>query len=1125
MIKKLWHNHTFSVIIWTIAVIIGMILLPNIPQLVREKGQVKIPASAQSQVAQVIQNHWGRHEDNTYQIVAIFNNGNKKLTAQQNQEIDQKLTYLNKNKQKYGITKITAPRDNSETKKQLISKDKTTQIVQLLVAKKHGTIRAIDHQLTNAVKIPGIKTYITGTNILNDDFIQATEQGIKKTEVIATIFIFIVLILVFRSPVVPIVSLLTVGVSFLISLSVVTNLVAKANFPFSNFTQVFMVVVMFGIGTDYNILLYDQFKEELSKGLDKYQATHQALRTAGRTILYSGSSILIGFSALFLAQFSIYRSASGVAIGVAILLLAILTFNPFFMMTLGRKMFWPTKNFSGPSNNKMWKAIATHSIAHPLLAIGLVLLCTVPFIFTNHSKLNYDDIVELSDNLPAKEGFHVVQKHFSKGTAEPSTLYIKTDHPLDNERDLKILDEITQKLQKLPDVETVASVTEPGGSPIKQLYVKDQMNTVTDGMNTSSKAITTIQSGLNSASNQIANSNLSGGLNGVQTLINGTNQLIAGSNQLSNGLGSAVNGAGALSSGISKLQSGSNSLASGLSQMQQQVNAGAAKMSSSQQQQLITGLSSIQNGLNQLNTALNSANTPSTSQITNNVQSIGNNAKDIGSKLQSLQQQLGNSSSTDPSQLIAQIQQALAANGQTQLTAGQTAVLTAALKQMTQQAQQQQSAVKNSLQSVASDTQNIGNSTQALATQLQSLQSTADQLGTLKQNVQKLTAGANQALPSAQQAITQLHGGLTQVQAALNAAVPGSQQLASGINQLASGSNQLMSGLETMNGKVPSLTAGLNQLNNGQRTMYSTLAGAVSQMNALQNGLSQGASGLGQVNNGVNQLNGYISGLKRSAAAKTFYIPEDQIHSKSFEQSIASYMSANKHATKMTIVLSIDPSSQKAMSLISRMNKEVKASLKGTSLQNATIAIGGQTATVDDTQKIANNDFIRTAVIMVCGIALALMFITRSILQPLYIFGTLLLAYFSSLSITRLISQYVLHQSMLTWNTPFFGFIMLIALGVDYSIFLMMKYRELSQQPGTIADHITHAANIIGTVVLSAAIILSGTFAALMPSDVLVLIQVALTVIIGLIILVFAIPVIIPSLLDVTYGKTKKTKK
>ncbi len=69
------------------------------------------------------------------------------------------------------------------------------------------------------------------------------------------------------------------------------------------------------------------------------------LRKAGKTILYSGSSILIGFSALGLAKFSIYQSAVGVAVGVAVLLVVLLTLNPFFMAVLGKKLFWPVKNF------------------------------------------------------------------------------------------------------------------------------------------------------------------------------------------------------------------------------------------------------------------------------------------------------------------------------------------------------------------------------------------------------------------------------------------------------------------------------------------------------------------------------------------------------------------------------------------------------------------------------------------------------------------------------------------------------------------------------------------------------------------------------------------------------------
>ena len=97
----------------------------------------------------------------------------------------------------------------------------------------------------------------------------------KKTEVISIIFILVV-ILVFRSPVVPIVSLLTVGISYLVSMGIIAQL-DQFNFPFSNFTQVFVVVVLFGVGTDYNILLYTRFKEELSKQENAFLATKKHL--------------------------------------------------------------------------------------------------------------------------------------------------------------------------------------------------------------------------------------------------------------------------------------------------------------------------------------------------------------------------------------------------------------------------------------------------------------------------------------------------------------------------------------------------------------------------------------------------------------------------------------------------------------------------------------------------------------------------------------------------------------------------------------------------------------------------------------------------------------------------------
>lgn len=131
--------------------------------------------------------------------------------------------------------------------------------------------------------------------------------------------------------------------------------------------------------------------------------------------------------------------------------------------------------------------------------------------------------------------------------------------------------------------------------------------------------------------------------------------------------------------------------------------------------------------------------------------------------------------------------------------------------------------------------------------------------------------------------------------------------------------------------------------------------------------------------------------------------------------------------------------------------------------------------------------------------------------------GTLLVSYVMALSLTQIISHIFLKQDMLSWTTPFFAFIMLLALGVDYSIFLMMKYRDLQKEIPSARDRILRATGIIGVVVLSAALILGGTFAALIPSGVLTLIQVAITVIFGLIILIIVLPIVIPSMISLTY--------
>ena len=1208
--QKFLKNHVFELIAWILILIISVVALPNITQLTNDHSNITLPSNVQSNVAQSIENNWGSKKKNTYAVALVFNKKSGKLTDADKQAINNTLDKFTNDKGKYGIKDSLLPDSNIATRKKLQSKDGTTWVAQFNVAKSHGTIEKVYNEMNKAAKTQGLRTYVTGADVLQHAFSASIQEGIKKTEAITVVFIFIVLVIVFKSPIVPLISLLTVGVSFLTSFSIVTNLVKSANFPFSNFTQVFMVIVLFGIGTDYNILLYDKFKENLGKGMDKYKAMHDALRNAGKTILYSGSSILIGFTALSLAKFSVYQSAVGVAVGVAVLLIVLLTLNPFFMATLGKKMFWPVKKFTGESDDKLWHGISSATLKHPIIYLVVLAVVVVPFMLMYSGHLNYDDTDEIADSVPSKQGLLIVQKHFSKGMAEPSYLYIQSKHRLDNEENLKLIDQVTKQLQASKDVSFATSVTEPYGEPIDMLYVNNQLNTVNDGVDQARSGLGKLSKGTNKVANG-ANSLKDGAdqlQNGTSRLQSGASQLVSGTNRLQNGASQLQSGATRLQSGSGQLVSGADRLRSGAGQLQSgavRLQTGAGRLESGTHA-LQSGATSLVSGANRLKNGANSLQS-GTQQMVNQLQQLssqlstqlsGSNKQQlaqlqtalpqINSGIQQLNQQV---SGLDISGLTSQLSglsdkisaaessakdQAAGAVKQASSAAGDAAI--AALEKSGVKIDSSQAAAAKAAANAVGDQASgqVKNSSSSAAGNIDtnSLSSMTSQVSQLKQAVAQLAQASNKALPGAATALNQLSSGLTQVQSAASQGVAGAQKLNNGAGQLSNGLGSLSSGASRLGAGVNQVNNGAGRLNNGLGTLASgagtlnnglgtlangagtlnnglgTLASGASQLNSgigqlagqapqLISGISQLNTGAGQlsagagklaskvpqltsgidtVNSGLGQGETYLRGLGSSAAADTFYIPKEFLKNDMFKKSMDVYLSPDKKSAQIIVVFDSNPSATEATDKAQELSAMAKKSFQGTALKNAKVAMGGQSSKIEDTKTVASGDFLRTAAIMLIGIGIALMFVTRSLLQPIYILGTLLIAYLCSLSINQWIVKAVLGKSMLTWNTPFFSFIMLIALGVDYSIFLMTRYRELESEGYTTpSSRILKACAIIGTVVISAAIILGGTFAALIPSGIPTLIEVALAVDIGLLILVFILPITMSAATKLTY--------
>ncbi|PDY61791.1 hypothetical protein COK37_07285 [Bacillus thuringiensis] len=1036
MIKmsKLKNWRSLSFLLWIVITITMIVTMPNMDKLVKEKGHITIPNTEQSSIADKMIREMDKDGTEKYDVIAVFNSGSKAaLTTEQKDEIIKTINALQNEKEQLGIKEVVSHLDNKDLEKQLISKDNTTILTQISVDKKHGEISKIANGLHNKIKPKGVKTYLTGSDLIAGDFLTSSQEGVKKTEVISIIFILVVLIIVFRSPIVPIVSLLTVGVSYLVSMGIIAHLVDQFNFPFSNFTQVFVVVVLFGVGTDYNILLYTRFKEELSKQENAFLATKETFKSAGKTVLYSGIAVLIGFASLALASFKLYQSTSAVAIGVAVLLLVLTTLNPFFMVLLGKGMFYPVKTFKGHEDSRLWGFLAKNSVVRPFAALIIVFVISIPFLMKYSNTLNYNDLFEVDNKYESKKGINVIEEHFPPGFSSPSTLVIQSDNKLDEASSLQTLDELTDKILKVKGVSEVYSPTRPTGERIKELYINKQAGELNTGLGDANGGIKDINDGLTAAKDKMGSKD-SNSLANVQKLIDGTNE--------------AKNGVTALGTALHQLSSGINDGAQGA-------------------QQIEGGLTSVNENINVLSNA--------TSQL-----HAGYAQLEKG--LSSYDQYFGS------------ISQAIdgAKKGYEQIEVLMTNFIQ----------------TKPELANDPNILQTIGIAKEAQK-QLGVLSNELNQLATHHKAAMGSFKEANQSLLKVDNGLKEMNNGVTKLQ-------KGAADLKNGLDEGASGSKQIAN-------KSSELQTGLTKINDGQGQLLTGLKDLQEQMGQLQSGLSKSTEGLEKISNGLGDAQKYLGELNESKSSEKFYIPKEVLEGEDFQKALNTYMSHDRKTAKMTIILDVNPYSKEAMPIIEEINKTIDGTLNGTELKSTKKAIGGTTARNVDLKEVTGQDFLRTATIMLIGIAVVLLVITRSFLNTIFIIGSLILAYFASLGISEQISTHILNVESLSWNVPFFSFIMIVALGVDYSIFVMMRYNELEGDPAT---KIVNASRHIGGVVLSAALILGGTFAALIPSGVLTLIQVASVVGVALLLLaIIVMPILIPALIGLTNKMKNYTKK
>ena len=323
--------------------------------------------------------------------------------------------------------------------------------------------RNVVDEVRGKVRSEELDTYVTGAAAVYQDLEEASNEDIKRAEKYAFPFALLILLLAFGTVVAAGVPVLIGGVSVLTTLAVLYFV--SGSYDMSVFVLTLSTMLGLGLGIDYALFFVSRFREEL-ENYPVSEAVSRTVTTAGRSIFFSGTAVLIGLSGLLFFPFMFMRSI-GVA-GVMVVFVSVaaaLTLLPALLGVLGHRVNWlPVRRHGRSIGTGFWGRSAEVVMRHPLVVILLVatLLATLLYPVT-HMKVGIPEASVLPEKYESRAGDDILKQNFEYAALNPMEIVATLpENPLGAKglADAKALGETIERTGEIANVESVYTVGE-----------------------------------------------------------------------------------------------------------------------------------------------------------------------------------------------------------------------------------------------------------------------------------------------------------------------------------------------------------------------------------------------------------------------------------------------------------------------------------------------------------------------------------------------------------------------------------------------------------------------------------------------------------------------------------------
>lgn len=298
---------------------------------------------------------------------------------------------------------------------------------QKLQKQNEDAVKKLRTTVTGEFRGTGLEYGVTGDAASSVDNEDSSKKTMEIIGLVTVVLIITLILLIFRSP---IAALLPIVVIVLVSqvANAVTAFIGKAfNLSFDEGFSVIILVVLYGIGTDYILFLLFRYRERLRAGDDKKTAMITSVERVGEAIASAAGAVIVAFLVLLLAAFKAFGAMGPqLAIAVGVMFITSMTLVPAIVSLLGRVVFWPSKAWKKEPKEALWAKLGNLIGKRPAVAalasgIVLVALAGASLGF----KADYDFNGSGPQNTESAKAMKDLKKEFPAGTLTPTDVYVQ----------------------------------------------------------------------------------------------------------------------------------------------------------------------------------------------------------------------------------------------------------------------------------------------------------------------------------------------------------------------------------------------------------------------------------------------------------------------------------------------------------------------------------------------------------------------------------------------------------------------------------------------------------------------------------------------------------------------------